>query len=81
MRSVSHSITSRSGQLSPPSLKQGRGDTYRFGTTPNFTRVAVNASDDLQNQIKPITITAATERWAFGHVIRNQPIETLLTLL
>jgi threonylcarbamoyladenosine tRNA methylthiotransferase MtaB len=62
-------------------FEAGTRDAYRFGTTPNFTRVAVNASDDLQNQIKAITITAATERWAFGHVIRNQLIETRPTLL
>ncbi|MBH0192185.1 MAG: hypothetical protein HP492_10635, partial [Nitrospira sp.] len=42
-------------------------DGFRHGTTSNFTKVAVAASDDLRNQIKPITITAATERWAFGH--------------
>jgi threonylcarbamoyladenosine tRNA methylthiotransferase MtaB len=56
-------------------------DGYRHGTTSNFTKVAVTASDDLQNQIRPVTITAATERWAFGHVVRDQPIRNPLTLL
>jgi len=35
--------------------------------------VAVESSDDLRNQIKPVTITAATERWAFGHPASGQP--------
>ncbi len=51
-------------------------DGYRHGTTPNFTKVAVAATDDLQNHIRPITITAATERWAFGHLAHTQPIRT-----
>lgn len=48
-------------------FEAGTEDGFRHGTTSNFTKVAVAASDDLRNQIKPITITAATERWAFGH--------------
>jgi threonylcarbamoyladenosine tRNA methylthiotransferase MtaB len=62
-------------------FEAGTQDGYRHGTTPNFTKVAVAASDDLQNQIKPITITAATERWAFGHVVQNQPMNSSVTLL
>lgn len=61
-------------------FEAGAQDGYRHGTTPNFTKVAVTASDDLQNQIKPVTITAATDRWAFGHVVRNQPMKTPVTL-
>lgn len=62
-------------------FESGTQDGYRHGTTPNFTKVAVAASDDLQNQIKPITITAATERWALGHVVHSQPMKTSVTLL
>ena len=62
-------------------FEAGASDGYRLGTTPNFTKVAVQASDDLQNQIKPVTITAATDRWAFGHVVRNQAIRTPVTVL
>jgi threonylcarbamoyladenosine tRNA methylthiotransferase MtaB len=51
-----------------------RQDGYRHGCAPNFTKVAVAGSDDLRNQIKPITITAATERWAFGHPALEQPM-------
>lgn len=53
-------------------FESGTQDGYRHGTTPNFTKVAVAASDDLRNQIKPVTITAATDRWAFGHVVHDQ---------
>lgn len=54
-------------------FESGIRDGYRHGTTPNFTKVAVESSDDLRNQIKPVTITAATERWAFGHPASGQP--------
>lgn len=56
-------------------FESGIHDGYRHGTTPNFTKVAVTSSEDLRNQIKPITITAATERWAFGHPATDQHTE------
>lgn len=55
-------------------FEAGTQDGYRHGCTPNFTKIAVAASDDLQNQIKPVTITAATERWALGHLAPDQPM-------
>jgi len=54
-------------------FEAGIQDGYRVGTTPNFTKVAVAWPDDLRNQIKPVTITAATERWAFGHPASDRP--------
>jgi threonylcarbamoyladenosine tRNA methylthiotransferase MtaB len=57
-------------------FETGSQDGYHHGTTANFTRVAVAASGDLRNQIKPITISAATERWAFGHAPINKPETT-----
>ncbi|ALA58725.1 tRNA (N(6)-L-threonylcarbamoyladenosine(37)-C(2))-methylthiotransferase MtaB [Nitrospira moscoviensis] len=57
-------------------FEQGLHDGYRCGTTPNFTRVAVAETEDLHNHIKPVTITAATDRWAIGHIPRpTQPDE------
>ena len=41
-------------------------ESYRFGTTPNFTKVAIVDSANLQNQTKDVLITAATDRYAFG---------------
>lgn len=60
------------GATVPVLFESGSQEGYRHGTTPNFTKVAVAASEDLQNRIKPITLTAATERWAFGHVARER---------
>lgn len=55
-------------------FESGTRDSHRIGTTPNFTRVAVTGSGDLQNQIMPVTITAATDRSAFGHIASAQPM-------
>ncbi|MBM4138749.1 MAG: tRNA (N(6)-L-threonylcarbamoyladenosine(37)-C(2))-methylthiotransferase MtaB [Nitrospira sp.] len=54
-------------------------DGFRHGTTSNFTKVAVAGSAELRNQIKPITITAATERWAIGHAAGEKP--TILSVI
>lgn len=56
-------------------------DSYRIGTTPNFTRVAVTDSADLQNRIMPVTITAATDRCAFGHIAQPQPKRAAMAML
>jgi threonylcarbamoyladenosine tRNA methylthiotransferase MtaB len=62
-------------------FESGTQDGYRLGTTPNFTRVAITAPEDFQNQIKPVTITAASERWAFGHEVCNQTTRTSVARL
>jgi threonylcarbamoyladenosine tRNA methylthiotransferase MtaB len=53
-------------------FEAGTRDSYRFGTTPNFTRVRITGSGDFQNQILPVTITAATDRCALGHIVPPQ---------
>ncbi len=53
-------------------FERGMHDTARVGTTPNFTRVAVTNTDARHNQIMPVTITAATDRCTFGHVVSSQ---------
>jgi threonylcarbamoyladenosine tRNA methylthiotransferase MtaB len=53
-------------------FEAGTRDSYRFGTTPNFTRVGISDSGEFQNQILPVTITAATDRCALGHVVSPQ---------
>lgn len=62
-------------------FEAGTGTEYCFGTTPNFTRVAVAASTNLQNQILPVTVTAATARWVFGQPVPDQPTRPRWTLL
>ncbi|HKU52730.1 MAG TPA: tRNA (N(6)-L-threonylcarbamoyladenosine(37)-C(2))-methylthiotransferase MtaB [Nitrospira sp.] len=59
-------------------FESGTRDGYSFGTTSNFTRVGITVSGDFQNQILPVTITAATDRCAFGHVI--SPSQTNLAM-
>lgn len=49
-------------------------DGYRQGCAPNFTKVVVAGADDLRNRVEPITITAATDRWAIGHPALKQPM-------
>src|SRR6185437_5454177 len=55
-------------------FEAGTRDAYRFGTTPNFTRVGIADSGDFQNQILPVTITAAIDRCALGHVVSPQQV-------
>jgi threonylcarbamoyladenosine tRNA methylthiotransferase MtaB len=53
-------------------FEAGTRDAYPSGTTPNFTRVGITVSGDFQNQILPVTITAATDRCTLGHVMPSQ---------
>ena len=57
------------GKTVPVLFESGTQGSYRFGTTPNFTKVAVTDSDNLENQIKPVTISAAAGRWVFGDLV------------
>jgi threonylcarbamoyladenosine tRNA methylthiotransferase MtaB len=57
-------------------FEAGTEDGYRHGCAPNFTKVAVAGSDDLRNEIVPVTITAATDRRALGHLTFAQPTAT-----
>jgi threonylcarbamoyladenosine tRNA methylthiotransferase MtaB len=62
-------------------FETGTRDSYRFGTTPNFTRVAVTETGDLQNQILPVTITAAADRFTFGHLTASQQTHSVVAVL
>ncbi|UVT16473.1 MAG: tRNA (N(6)-L-threonylcarbamoyladenosine(37)-C(2))-methylthiotransferase MtaB [Nitrospira sp.] len=62
-------------------FEAGIRESYRVGTTPNFTKVAVMDSEALQNRILPVTISAATDRCTFGHVVHAQPANTTLAVL
>lgn len=50
-------------------FESGTRESYRFGTTSNFTKVAVRNSGDLENHIKPVTISAAANRYVFGDLV------------
>jgi len=62
-------------------FEAGTRESYRVGTTPNFTKVAVMDSEALQNRILPVTISAATDRCTFGHVVYAQPANFALAVL
>jgi threonylcarbamoyladenosine tRNA methylthiotransferase MtaB len=62
-------------------FESGHQDGYRIGTTPNFAKVAVPATEDYQNQIKPVTITAATDRWMIGHILDTSSVNMRSLLL
>ncbi|MBH0200882.1 MAG: tRNA (N(6)-L-threonylcarbamoyladenosine(37)-C(2))-methylthiotransferase MtaB [Nitrospira sp.] len=62
-------------------FETGTRDSYRVGTTPNFTRVAVTETGDLQNQILPVTITAAADRFTFGHLTASQQAHSVVAVL
>jgi threonylcarbamoyladenosine tRNA methylthiotransferase MtaB len=67
------------GKTVPVLCEAGTRNSYRFGTTPNFTRVEILDSADCQNLIIPVTITAATDRCAFGHVVSTRPLPSAPT--
>ena len=50
-------------------FESGFQDGVRQGTTANFTKVAVAGHTDLRNQMKRVTITAATDRSAIGQLV------------
>ncbi len=62
-------------------FETGPKGVYCLGTTPNFIKVAVTASNDFQNQIRSVTVTAATDRWVFGHIASHEPATTSGPLL
>lgn len=62
-------------------FEAGIRDAYRFGTTPNFTRVGITDSGNFQNRILPITITAATDRCVFGHIASVRPTPSAMTVI
>jgi threonylcarbamoyladenosine tRNA methylthiotransferase MtaB len=70
------------GVTLPVLFEQTIQDGYRIGTAPNFAKVAVPIQDDLANQIRPVVITAATERWAIGRIAipRERPHPTAMII-
>ena len=62
-------------------FEAGTHDAYRFGTTPNFTRVGVTDVGDFQNLILPVTVRAATDRCAFGHVASAYPTPSAMAVI
>jgi len=57
------------GSTLPVLFEAGETCGFASGTAPNFLRVAVAASDSLTNTVRPVRISAASERWAVGQVV------------
>ncbi len=56
------------GSSVPVLFESGETEGLRLGTTSHFLRVAVSSETELANQIRPVTITGASDRWAVGHI-------------
>ena len=56
------------GASVPTLFESGETNGLRFGTTPNFLKVAVSSEEDLTNQLRLVQITAASDRWAVGRL-------------
>lgn len=55
------------GSTVPVLFEAGTVEGVRVGTTAHFLKVGVVSSDDLANQLRPVLITGASDRWAVGH--------------
>jgi threonylcarbamoyladenosine tRNA methylthiotransferase MtaB len=50
-------------------FESGTTEGLRLGTTRHFLRVAVSSETQVANQIHPVIITGASDRWAVGHIL------------
>lgn len=62
-------------------FEAGHHDGFAVGTTSSFLKVAVPTPSELTNQVHRVTVTAASERWAVGHLAAQPAITTLLPML
>ncbi|HEY7533720.1 MAG TPA: tRNA (N(6)-L-threonylcarbamoyladenosine(37)-C(2))-methylthiotransferase MtaB [Nitrospiraceae bacterium] len=52
----------------PVLFESGETDGLKIGTTANFLKVAVASDTELANQLRPVLITGASDRWAVGQL-------------
>ena len=69
------------GTTIPVLFEAGRHDGFAVGTTSTFLKVAVPSRSELTNQLHAVTITAASERWAVGHLAGQPAVTTMLPML
>ncbi len=62
-------------------FEQGTHDGYRCGTTPNFTKVAVAGVEGLERAMTSVRLTAATDRWALGHLVAGASRSRTLSIV
>ncbi len=69
------------GTTIPVLFEAGLHDGFAIGTTSTFMKVAVPSRSELTNQMHSVTITAASERWAVGHLAAQPAATTMLPML
>ena len=52
-------------------FEQGQVEGLCLGTTPHYLRVAVPFDAELANQVHPVRITGASDRWAVGQLVQE----------
>lgn len=65
----------------PVLFEAGYHNGFAIGTAANFLKVAVPSQSELTNQMHSVTITAAGERWAIGHLTAHHATTTTLPML
>jgi len=58
-------------------FEEGQTEGLRLGTTPHFLKVGVASESALVNQTHEVTITGASDRWAFGRLMMKEMEGTL----
>ena len=69
------------GATIPVLFESGETENYRLGTTAHFLKVAVHSPVDLTNQIRPVRISGASDRWAVGYILPDGKPEDRRVLL
>jgi threonylcarbamoyladenosine tRNA methylthiotransferase MtaB len=69
------------GSTVPVLFESGETDGLRLGTTPNFLRVGVSSSSELANEMRPVCISAASDRWAIGHIVAPHHTTRLVPMI
>lgn len=59
------------GTTMPVLFESGETEDLRFGTAAHFLKVGVQSPVDLTNQIYPVRITGASDRWAVGCLLNQ----------
>ena len=61
-------------------FESGQFDGLQIGTTDHFLKVGVSSPVDLTNQIRAVTVTGASERWALGRLLGAERTKELRVL-
>jgi threonylcarbamoyladenosine tRNA methylthiotransferase MtaB len=62
-------------------FESGETDGLKLGTTPNFLRVGVSSSMELANEMRPVRVSAASDRWAVGYIPSSDHLVRPVTMV